>query len=157
MLNQYQVTIIELLMKQERLLAELYRVFADSYPNLREFWSQLAQDELKHAEWVQGLLKATEKGGVHFAEGRIRIHSLNTFLGGIETLIEKARGGTGMALINAISHALDLEKSLFEKDIFGHFDPGSEKAQKVLTLLRQQTALHLEKIKAERKKLSTAS
>ena len=66
---------------------------------------------------------------------------------------EKFPDQTDITMVNAVSYALDMEKSLFEKDIFAQFAPVSEKAKKVLGLLQQKTEAHAERIRIEKDKL----
>ena len=154
MLNQDQEIILELLIQQEVFLAELYQVYSEKFIDHEAFWQSLVKEEQEHANWIKKLLTTAKKGVVHFDEGKIRIHTLNTFLGGIKISIKKARD-TNITLVNAISYALDIEKSMFERDIFGQFDAVSEKAQEVLGLLKKKTAQHHEKIRIEKERLLT--
>ena len=149
MLKPDQEKLLELLNRQEERLSELYRLYSDKFPERKEFWNELAAEEAQHAKWVAGLVNSAVKGVIHFDEGKINIHTLNTFVRGIESTIQKTRK-TDPSELSAITYALDVERSLFEKNIFGHFKAVSGKAVKILALLQQKTAQHHEKISAEK-------
>jgi hypothetical protein len=149
MLKPDQEKLLGLLNQQEERLSELYRLYSDKFPERKEFWNELAAEEAQHAKWVISLLNSARKGVIHFDEGRINIHTLNTFVKGIENTIQKTREADASEL-SAITYALDIEKSLFEKNIFGHFKAVSNKAVKILALLQQKTAVHHEKISTEK-------
>lgn len=149
MLKNDQEIILELLIQQETYLAELYQVYSEKFPEQEAFWQSLVKEEKEHANWINGLLKSARKGVVHFDECKIKIHPLNTFIGGIKLSIKKARD-TDVAQVNAISYALDMEKSMFERDIFGQFGAVSKKAKSVLGLLQKKTEEHAEKIRIEK-------
>lgn len=152
MLKSDQEIILELLIQQETYLAELYQVYAEKFPEYGAFWLSLVKEEQTHANWIKALLKSAQKGGVHFDEGKIKIHPLNTFLGGIKVSIKKARDND-ISPVQAISYALDMERSMFEKDVFGQFGAVSKKAKSVLGLLQKKTDEHTERIRLEKERL----
>lgn len=152
MLKSEQEIILELLVQQETYLAELYQVYAEKFPEYEALWLSLVKEEKTHAKWIKGLLKSAKTGSVHFDEGKIRIHPLNTFMGGIKIAIKKARDND-ISPLQAISYALDIEKSMFEKDVFAQFGAVSKKAKSVLGLLQKKTEAHTESIKIEKEKL----
>ena len=149
MLNSDQEKLLELMIKQEERLSELYQIYSDKFPERKDFWQELANEEQLHAKWITSLLSSAKKGVIHFDEGKINIHTLNTFVKGIERTIDKTRE-TDPSELSAITSALDMESSLFEKNVFGHFEAVSEKAIKILSLLQQKTSQHHEKISAEK-------
>jgi hypothetical protein len=71
---------IELMERQERLLAKLYGGFARNFPDHADFWNGLAQEELRHAELIQKLDAASQKGVVLFNEGKIKARTLLIFI-----------------------------------------------------------------------------
>jgi hypothetical protein len=149
MLKPEQERLLELLVEQEERLAELYRIYAAKFPDRQEFWTELSGEEQQHAQWITSLLNSAKKGVLHFDEGRINIHTLNTFVKGIQSTIHKVRD-TETSELSAVTYALDMENSLFEKNVFGHFEAVSDKARKILALLRRKTGQHHEKILAEK-------
>ena len=147
MLKPYQKKIIDGLVRQETLLAKLYTLFAEQFPEHAQAWSELAIEEKKHASWLQQLHDAGEKGIILFDEGKIKTYTMDTFINYLEGIIAKAESGE-LSLANAISHTIDLERSLLEKNTFSHFDSTSEKARSVLKRLTRETENHIERIKA---------
>ena len=62
MLKPYQRKIIELMIRQESLLARLYSLFAEQFLEHSEVWNGLVEEEKKHAAWLEQLFNAGDKG-----------------------------------------------------------------------------------------------
>lgn len=142
-LKPYQERIIDLMLKQETLLAELYHAFAKKFPEYEELWNKLAREEEKHASWIEQLRVASEKKVVLFSEGRIKTYTLETFVQGIEEKITRAEASDFNAR-QALVCTIDLERSLIEKEVFSHFEGLTEKASSVMKFLAKETKEHQE-------------
>ena len=149
MLNTYQKEIIELMIRQESLLADLYTLFKEHYSEHSEVWGNLAKEEKKHAVWLKQLYDAGEKGIVLFDAGKIKTSTMNTYIQHLEQIIARAEKKE-LTLTQAVSFAMDFEQSLIEKNVFTHFDSTSEKAKIVLMRLIIETETHIRKIQSLR-------
>jgi rubrerythrin len=149
MLNTYQKEIIGLMIRQESMLAELYTLLAEQFPEQAGVWNDLVKEEKKHAIWLQQLFDAGEKGFVLFDEGKIRSASMNTYIAHLEQIITRAEKEE-LTLAQAVPFTLDFENSLIEKNVFTHFDSTSEKARIILNRLVMETQSHVKKIQSIR-------
>lgn len=140
-LKPYQDKIIDLMLKQESMLAKLYQTFAIKFPEYEALWNKLAREEEKHAGWVEQLHVASKKKVVLFSEGRIKTYTLETFVQGIEDKINRAEAD-GYNARQALVCTIDLERSLIEKEVFSHFVGITEKASSVMKFLAQETKEH---------------
>ncbi len=143
LLKPYQDKIIDLMLRQETLLATLYQIFAQKFPEYKQLWHKLAKEEQKHANWIEQLHVASEKKVVHFREGRVKPSHLETFVHSIEKKIKQAEANDFNAR-QALVCTIDLERSLIEKEVFLHFIGITEKARGVMTSLAQETKEHQE-------------
>jgi len=143
-LSDYQKKIIELMDKQELLLAKLYNIFADQFLDHKDFWQDLAKDELQHAEWVKKFYQAEKEDLVAFSEGKVNVYSMNTFIENLEKIIRRAENGE-INLKMAISYTLDFERSLIEKNTFSRFEIIDKKLAGIMTKLESETRRHLKK------------
>lgn len=149
MLKPYQKVILDLMTRQESLLAKLYTLLAEQFPEHDEVWNNLAQDEKKHATWLKQLYDAGEKGIILFDEGKVKTFTMNTYIEHLESIIARTENQE-LTQVQAISFTLDFERSLIEKNVFSHFDSTSEKARSVLKRLITETENHIKKILAIR-------
>lgn len=149
MLKPYQKKIIELMISQETLLAKLYTLFSEQFPEQGEIWNDLVKEEKMHANWLNQLYDAGEKSIILFDEGKTKTYTLNIYIEHLMGIIAKAENQE-LTLPQAIAYTLDLERSLIEKNAFTHFDSTSEKARSVLRRLVKETENHIKKIQALR-------
>jgi rubrerythrin len=149
MLKQYQKKIIELMIRQELLLAKLYTLFAEQFTEQSEIWDDLANEEKKHASWLKKLYDAGEKGLILFDEGKIKTYTMNSYIDHLMGILVRAENQE-LTQNQAITFALDLEHSLIEKNAFARFDSTSEKARSILKKLTTETEKHIKKVQALR-------
>ncbi|MFW6011900.1 MAG: ferritin family protein [Desulfosalsimonas sp.] len=147
MLKSSQKEVLELMIKQESLLAKLYGLFAEQFPEHREVWKELNREEENHANWLRQLYDAGEKSIILFNDVRVKTPALRTYVAHLGHLIERAEKKE-LTLDRAVAYTLDFEKSLIEKNVFSHFDSASEKARSVLNRLRSETENHIKRIQA---------
>ncbi len=144
MLEDYQKKIIDLLYKQESLLARLYQVFADQFPDFSDFWQELMKEEEQHAEWIKKFYQAEKKDLVAFSEGKIKTYTMNSFIENLERTIGRAEKRE-INLKMAIAYTLDFERSLIEKNVFSHFQVIDETVQGIMGKIAHETRRHAKK------------
>lgn len=144
MLEVYQKKIIELLYKQEVLLAKLYKIFADQFPDYKDFWKELVKDELQHAKWIKKFYHAEKKDLVGFSEGKIKTSTMEIFIGHVEKVIQQAKNGE-INVKMAVAYTLDFERSLIEKNVFTHFEILDKRVKEIMTKLDSETRKHIKK------------
>lgn len=137
------------MIRQESMLAELYTLLAEQFPEQAGVWNDLVKEEKKHAIWLQQLFDAGEKGFVLFGEGKMRSVSMKTYIAHLEQIITRAEKEE-LTLAQAVAFTLDFENSLIEKNVFTHFDSTSEKARIILNRLVMETQSHVKKIQSIR-------
>jgi hypothetical protein len=147
-LKPYQSKIIVLLTQQELLVADIYRFFSSLYPNLREFWNDLAKEQMEHATWVEYLYKKAQDGAVHFDEDKIKTYTVESFVKYLEENLArmKERAPTASA---AFSMALDIENSLLIKRVFERFQSADRELSNLLLSLREKKVDHRKRLEAQ--------
>ncbi len=137
------------MIRQESLLAKLYKLFTIQFPEHEKVWDELAKEEKKHANWLNQLYDAGEKSIILFDEGKTKTHTMNAYMKHLEQVITKVENRE-VTLHQAISYTLDFESSLIEKNVFTRFDSTSEQARSVLKRLTHETESHIKRIQALR-------
>lgn len=146
MLENFQKTILELMLKQELLLAELYSVFATKFPIYQDFWDNLVKEEQMHAQWLKKLCQAEEDDLAVFDEGKIKTYALKTFIEYLEKTIDRAKDDE-FTMTSATKTSLDMEMSLIEKNYFKHFNFENPKYKWIMDRLESETETHINKVK----------
>jgi hypothetical protein len=139
--------IIDLMVWQELLLANLYRLFAKQFPLHGDFFRELSEDEKKHASWLKQLCDAGESGAIIFDEGMVKIKGIETYNNYLEKIILKAENEE-LTFAEAVRYTGAIERSLIERNVFTHFQSTSEKAKGILDKLILETKKHIKKIES---------
>lgn len=145
-LQEYQINIIEMLAKNEKVISQLYKIYAKKFLDYKNFWSRLAEEEIEHAGWIYKLHSKIKEGSLYFNEGRFKKEALQSFLNYARNELVRTEIQE-MLLINALSLALDIENTLIEHKYFEVFEGDSVELKQVLLNLDRATNEHLDRIK----------
>ena len=139
--------ILEAMKEHELALAELYEVYADKFPEYKDFWTKFSREEYQHADWINTIQTRVEESTEDFVVERFPIGAVEHSTEYVKKLANTSRH-QDMLLINALSTAVHLEQALIEKKYFEVFEGDSAKIKKTLSLLAQSTQKHYEKLHA---------
>ena len=138
---------LPLFIELELLAGTLYGIFAEKYPEHREFWEAISDEEQHHADILRVLGEKMESGEVLFVEGKSRTSALKTFIDYLKQTIAKSRK-EDFPMAKALSIALDIEKSVLEKNALDHFHGDSPEVADTLEKLKSETVDHARRIEA---------
>jgi len=144
--------IIEMLAKNEEAVSQLYSAYADRFPEYRDFWSDLAVEEIDHANELRKLCGIAGEGSLHIREGRFNTTAIGNFSSYVKRESEPDRVKSS-SLINALSVALSIEESMIEHKFFDVFEADSVEIRHVLLKLAADTRSHLEQVRQLRDEL----
>lgn len=147
MLKDYQEKILGLFINQETLLADIYQALADRFPEHSDFFTEIANDELSHAGYLKKAYYLEKEGKVTFDEGRVKTYTLKAFIEYIEKIKDTILA-PGTSLVKSLVYALDIEKSILEKDLFTHFTGINKDIDNIFKKLTEETKLHINKIES---------
>ena len=68
--EQIQRKIIELLIKNELAMENLYKKYSEIFTSQRLFWDEILKEEASHADWISTLYNKLDTGLINFAENR---------------------------------------------------------------------------------------
>jgi hypothetical protein len=155
MLQPYQQRMIGLLIKQEMGISRLYAWFAETFPTSREFWEELAQEEVKHAKWLRRMYPLAKQGLILFHEDELKSYALKNFISQVEQFITDHKQ-TSLSLLAAANFAITCEETLGESLTFSQVSSPIQELETVLTHLRQESHAHKQKIEQFQSKLRYA-
>lgn len=140
--KKYQLEIIEQMAKNEEKLSELYAKYAHAYPTRKEFWNEIAREEVSHGAWIRTLGKRIEDGVVTFGSDRFNIDLLNDFYKYVQQ--QEIRLADNMPLITALVASKEIEETLLEKKFFEVFHGDAPEVEILLLALEYSTKNHRE-------------
>ena len=144
--NKRACTIIDKLATNEESIAELYKGYADAFPDLREFWSSLANEEVGHASCIRSLGRQIGTPSLFMDEDRFNATAIQTFTDYLDRELSRL-SPEEISLIEALSITLYIEESLIESRFFEVFKADSAELQHTLAKLRDETLAHRNRAK----------
>jgi rubrerythrin len=140
-----QVNVIEMLARHEEAMSRLYSAYLKIFPDRKDLWYDLAQEELEHAKWLRDLVPQIEAGSVYFSEKRFRREAIQTSLEYVEVRLAKAQKEK-IDIKEALSTALDIEKAIIESRYFEVVQGDSGKLKQTFGDLLASTKAHRDKV-----------
>lgn len=134
---------IELLIENEELVSKLYAIYAEKFPEEKEFWRRKAAEEDAHAELLKGVRPIVQEPPSFSKEERFSVEAIELSIAFVKDLIQKSKSSS---LINALSMARDIEHSLIERNFFKVMPSDSILLKNAFVKLEQDTKKHREEI-----------
>lgn len=150
-LNQAQT--IELMAQNEEIFNKLYSAYAEKYPEYKDFWLQIAEEETSHALWLRDLKPQIEIGNLSFAEDRFNPSLVFKYLEHAKEKLKELSASTP-PIIEVLKMSLIMEKSLLESKFFEIVETDQIGLKTVLFNLTKSTEEHIQRIEDLLKKLS---
>lgn len=136
---------IELLAENEELISELYRAYSEKFPDYRDFWREIAEEEKKHSRWMRSLQGYTDDI-LSFDEGRIKPELMRISLTYLEKKIKEAETEE-MTIADALTIALELETNMIERNYFKLFHGDSDELRSIFQNLESDTQQHTNRVR----------
>ena len=142
--------VVELLIENEQLVCELYKQFAKKFPEDKDFWESIANDETKHIAF----LKDTLNRNITFNERSMSRSHIKNMINHIETLLVKAVKSSEFSQLDAVNEALNIENSMVEMKFFEPFRKQDGTIDSQISIVEKDTRKHYEKLKGLRNRLA---
>ena len=142
-------SIVELFEENELKISQLYALYSDKFPDQKEFWENISEEEIIHAQEISKMLSEIKDCFVENKFSRGVIKYVSDF---VEKQIEIAKDGN-LSLADAFNSALRIEQSILEKKCFEMFIPTTVTIKEVLERLNRDTDRHARLLRAELKKI----
>ena len=136
-----QIHAIGLLAAHESAIADLYRVYAAKLPGYRQFFEQLASDEVEHARQIISFAAKVRAGSTHINPGRFSAESVLSSIDLVRAKVKEAQT-TGISLIDALSTGAAIENMMLERRFFEVVERDGPELQRMMTGLAAATAAH---------------
>jgi hypothetical protein len=146
MLKEYQEKILELLGQLELAMADLYALFAKTFPKYSDLWTDVSKQEINHADRIKKLFTLAEEDRVLFDEKTTKTYTVKMFISSIQEAQSRAGAGK-MTLINALSISHDFELAILEKGFYNFFSGKDIETSKLIESIKEETQDHQAKMK----------
>jgi hypothetical protein len=135
-------SIIGLLQEHEEAIAELYKTFAQKYPEYKRFWMTMSFEERVHASWIRKIRPMVRNGKVRLNESRFKAIILKRSLRHVSQVKKLFQKRKTMTIAQAMSAALAIENFPMESKFFQVYTSDSRDLILLLRSLRDAFAEH---------------
>ena len=132
---------IDMLIRHETALKQLYELFAKVFPEHRVFWEGMAEEEQKHSDCLQGLSSKESLKKWFMSDSRLKRLAIDRSIEYIERQMERVKKAN-IGMLEALSIASDLESALIEKQFISLNISGPEEIRDVMKGLVADTQRH---------------
>lgn len=139
--------LMDLFEENELNVASLYSIYAKKIPQEYEFWNNLSNEEISHAESIKNEKEIT----LTIIENKFSRGVVNYIMNYVLKEIKRATEEK-ITHIEALRTALRIERSMLEKKCFDMFIPTNKTVKNILTRLNDETEQHVEILMKEMKK-----
>lgn len=132
---------IELLAENEMVISRIYRVFSERFPEYHDFWEEMAEEEIQHADMIRSVLPEVKEGTVRFKGKSFDETSVGMFRDYLKVSLARA-GEQDIPLKDAFETALAIEHDLIERDFFDFFEADTGELNLIFQGLASSTREH---------------
>jgi len=137
---------MDVLREHERVIGRLYAAYARRFPQDRDSWLGLSQEEEQHVAWIESLQAKVEQESAGLIVNRFPVAAVNHSIDYVNKLIDNV-DRPDLTPTKAFSAALDLERALLENRYFEIFETDSAELRRVLDSLAHGTRAHIERVR----------
>ena len=142
-----RLAVIGAMARHEETVAQLYRTYAELFPQMSEFWLQLATEEIGHAGVLRAIGVRIKSGELDFAAERFDLETIRVSTAFLENQLLVARRET-LTAARALVIARTIEEKTIEVQAFAVFsaDSASPELRTAFAAIREQEIRHREAI-----------
>jgi len=116
-LSTFQISKIELIAEYEKVVMELYWVYSEKFPEHRDFWIDMADDERKNTEWITSTIELIKAGKIDYNRDRFNIEAIRISMNFIKAQIQAALDQP-VSLQTALGNAASIEDSMAKRKFY---------------------------------------
>jgi len=151
-LSTFQISKIELIADYEMAVMELYWVYSEKFPDHKDFWIDMADDERKNTEWVHSTIELIKAGKIEYNRDRFNIEAIRTSMNFIRAQI-KAALDKEVPLQTAVMNAVGIEDSLAKKKFYEIIKDDNPEARNLYQKFLVENQKHRDKLNQFRSKI----
>jgi rubrerythrin len=150
-LSTFQVSKIELIAEYEAAIMELYWVYSEKFPEHKDFWIDMADDERKVVEWIRSTIEKIKANKIDYNRDRFNIEAVRSAMNFIKGQISEALDKP-VSLQTALSNAASIEESMTKKKYYEMIKDDNPEANLLYQKLAAENQKHRDKLNQFRQK-----
>ncbi len=144
-----QVEALGLMAAHEAAIAELYQAYAEALPSHADLFTELAEEERKHARMIAEFSDRVREGVVQVKADRFTVGQVLDSLDSLREHTARAREG-GITADEALAVAAEVEDSIIERGYLIAADDDQPELRRLLRSLSADTSEHRRRLRGVR-------
>lgn len=140
-----QVEALGLMAAHEAAIADLYEAYAKTLPSHAEFFSELAEEERKHARTIAEFADRVRAGVVHVRADRFTADQVLDSLDALREHTARAKEG-GITVAEALAVSASVEEGIIERGYLMAADDDQPELKRLLQSLAADTSEHRKRL-----------
>ena len=120
--------------------------YAINFPNFKDFWSGLANEEKQHSKWVKQLRDLVISGKADFHSGSFNIFAVQALINNLNNEL-KMVSQHQRSILNALAVSQYIEESIIESKYFEVIKSDAAEIKNILNSLSDATKLNTNRVK----------
>lgn len=135
--------------QNERLIRNLYAIFAKRFADHHDFWEAISKEEDLHGKSIDLFIEEAKKGSVLINTNRFKKSAIKYYSDYIGRKTREFKDAYFPLHNDALSLSLGIEQTMIEKKFFEVFETDNDALKKILKMLKESTLEHIERIQKE--------
>ena len=150
-LSSFQMSKIDLLAEYESAVMELYWVYSEKFPEHKDFWIDMADDERKIVEWIHSAIELIKANKIEYNRDRFNIEAVRAAMNFIKQQIRETLDKP-VTLQAAIAYASGIEDSMTKKRFYEMIKDDNQEARLLHQKFSVENQKHRDKLSQFRQK-----
>ena len=146
------IRVVELLIEYELAASDLYRECAGRFKEHSDFWSELADEEITHADNIRRLTDAAMAEEAELNENAFAVRPIEISIEYAKEITDRVGEGK-IDLLKVLSLSYDIENSLIESEYHRIFTGKNEIVNDFIRRIHIESEDHRERVKALKEKV----
>ena len=144
-LSSFQMSKIDLLAEYESAVMELYWVYSEKFPEHKDFWIDMADDERKIVEWIRSAIELIKANKIEYNRDRFNIEAVRAAMNFIKQQIRETLDKP-VTLQAAIAYASGIEDSMTKKRFYEMIKDDNQEARLLHQKFSTENQKHRDKL-----------
>jgi hypothetical protein len=136
---------IDLLAEYESAVMELYWVYSEKFPEHKDFWIDMADDERKIVEWIRSAIELIKANKIEYNRDRFNIEAVRAAMNFIKQQIRMTLDKP-VTLQAAIAYASGIEDSMTKKRFYEMIKDDNQEARLLHQKFSTENQKHRDKL-----------
>lgn len=144
-LSSFQISKIDLIAEYESAVMELYWVYSEKFPEHKDFWINMADDERKVVEWVHSAIEQIKANKIDYNRDRFNIEAVRVSMNFIKEQIREALDKP-VTLQAAMANAANIEDSMTKRKFYEMIKDDNQEARLLYQKFAAENQKHRDKL-----------